>query len=93
MTVRFDIPGSLEQTLRNRVGGDLDDAAKQAFLISLFREGTLSHYELAQALSMDRFETDAMLKRHRVTEGSLTWDDVEADRATLARVLGPVTRK
>jgi hypothetical protein len=38
-------------------------------------------------LGLDRFETDAYLKRHNVFEGSLTMADLDADRETLERVL------
>jgi len=90
MSVTFDLPEQLERTLRDRVG-DLDRAIKEAALIELFRQRKLSHVELAQALGLDRFETDALLKRHHVVEGSLTLEDVEADRATLDRLLGPIS--
>lgn len=43
-------------------------------------------------LGLDRFETDAYLKRHNVLEGSLTAEDLNEQAATLDRVLGPVRR-
>ena len=52
-------------------------------LLELFRRGKLSHYELSRILGLDRFETDAYLKHHNVFEGSLTWEEIEADRDTL----------
>lgn len=88
MTVTFELPSDLEQTLRGRVN-DLGQAAKEAFLIELYRRHAVSRYQLSQALGLDRFGTEALLKRHNVTEGSLTMDDLEADRQTLERVLGP----
>ena len=42
-------------------------------------------------LGLDRFETDAYLKRHNVVEGSLTMDDLNEQAATLDRVLGRVS--
>ena len=62
----------------------------EAYLLELFRRGQISHYELSQALGLDRFETDAYLKQHKIFEGSLTMEDLEQDRQTLERVLGPV---
>jgi hypothetical protein len=41
-------------------------------------------------LGLDRFETDAYLKRHNVFEGSLTMEDLQSDRQTLDRVMGKV---
>jgi len=55
--------------------------------LELFRRGKLSHYELSRVLGVDRFETDAYLKRHNVFEGSPTMADLEADRRTLERVM------
>jgi predicted HTH domain antitoxin len=89
MPVTFDLPTDLEQRIRGEVT-DLGQAAKEAFLIDLYRRGTVSRYQLAQALGLDRFETKAMLKRHGVTEGSLSPEDLEADHQTLERTLGPV---
>ena len=56
--------------------------------MDLFRRGKLTHFELSQALGVDRIETDAFLKRHNAYEGSLTASDLDADRQTLERVLG-----
>jgi Uncharacterised protein family (UPF0175) len=55
--------------------------------LELFRRGRLSHYELSRVLGLDRFETDAWLKRHNVFDGSLTMADLEADRQTLDGVM------
>ena len=87
MAVTFELPGTIEQAIRSRVR-DLDRAAKEATMVDLFKQGTLTHFELSQAMGIDRYETDALLKRHQVSEGSLTWDDLESDRASLAEVLG-----
>ena len=91
MTISFQLPAAIAETLQRQVG-DLDAAAKEALLVQAFRDEKLSHYELGQALGIDRFDTDALLTRYRVTEGSLTFEDLEEQRATLDRVLGPVAR-
>jgi hypothetical protein len=50
----------------------------------VFRACTpLTHYELGQSLGLDRFETDALLKCHEVTEHSITHEDVDADVKSL----------
>ena len=66
----------------------LSEEVKEAYVLELFRRGKLSHYELSRILGLDRFETDAYLKRHNVFEGSLTLEDLEADFQTL-RTLRP----
>jgi predicted HTH domain antitoxin len=82
LTVRFDLPPDVEQKLRQETS-DLDEEVKEAYALELFRRGRLSHYELSRVLGIDRYETDAYLKRHNVFEGSLTMEDLETDRQTL----------
>jgi len=87
LRVTLDLPADLEEKLR-RESPNLDAEVKEAYALELFRRGRLSHYELSRVLGLDRFETDAYLKRHNVFEGSLTMADLEADRETLDRVMG-----
>ena len=84
-TVRLDLPPDVEQRLR-RETPDLSEQVKEAYVLELFRRGKLSHYELSRILGLDRFETDAYLKRHNVFEGSLTVEDLEADVQTLRKL-------
>jgi predicted HTH domain antitoxin len=86
LNVRLDLPADLEEKLR-RETPNLDADVKEAYALELFRRGKLSHYELSRALGLDRFETDAWLKRHKVFEGSLTMADLEADKQTLDRIM------
>ncbi len=51
--------------------------------INLFRRGILTHHEFGQVLGLDRFETDALLKRNDVTEYALTREDIDADVSSL----------
>ena len=82
LTVRLNLPPDVEEKLR-RETPDLDNDVKEAYALELFRRGKLSHYELSRILGLDRFETDAYLRRHNVLEGSPTLEDLEADRDTL----------
>ena len=91
MAVTIELPSDVEQRLRAQTP-DLDAQAKEAVALDLFRKGRLSHYELSRMPGLDRFETDAYLKRHNVFEGSLTAEDLNEQAATLDRVLGPVRR-
>ena len=61
--VTIDLPVEVEQRLRQE-GTDVDAEVKEAYLLDLFRRGKISHYELSRSLDLDRFETDAFLKRH-----------------------------
>jgi hypothetical protein len=89
MAVTIQFPADVEQRLRAETR-NLDAQAKEAFALDLFRKGKLSHYELSKVLELDRFETDAYLKRHNVVEGSLTMEDLNEQAETLDRVLGAV---
>ena len=86
----FSIPLSPELTRAlQSVGGAPDRTARETLAVSLFREGRLNHLELSKVLELDRFETDAVLRRHEVVNGGLSPSDLEMDRATLDRLLGP----
>lgn len=65
MTISFELPHEIEQSLRNEVG-DLGQAAKEALLVRLYREGRLTRQELARVLGLSRLDVDAVLKRHGV---------------------------
>ena len=84
--VTLDFPAEVEAKLRLETP-NLNAEVKEAYALELFRQGRLSHFELSQVLGLDRFQTDAFLKRHRVFEGSLTMADLEADQQTLDRVM------
>lgn len=89
LSVTLELPAELEEKLR-RETSNLDADVTEAYALELFRRGILSHYELSRALGLDRLETDAYLKAHKVLQGSLTMADLEADRHTLDRVMGKV---
>jgi hypothetical protein len=87
LNVTLNLPAEVEEKLR-RDTANLDADVKEAYALELFRQGKLTHYELSLVLGLDRFDTDAFLKRHKVFEGSLTMADLQSDRQTLDRVMG-----
>jgi len=86
MGVTFELPAQIEQGLRAQLG-DLDQAAKEAALVELYRQDRLSHSELAQALGCSRYEADGVLKRHHVTEDLPTADEIEGELTALRALL------
>lgn len=84
MTIRFELPAEVEQLLR-REFRDLDQAAKEAALVELYRQAKLTHHQLSQALALSRFETDALLKRHHVTEDLLSVEEFNRQADDLRR--------
>ena len=85
MAVSFQLPTDLERELRSE-RPDLDAEAKEALLVSLYRQGKLSHLALSKALGLDRFETEDVLHKHNVTEDLGTVEDYLSDAATLAEL-------
>jgi predicted HTH domain antitoxin len=85
MAVSFQLPSELEQNLRRDLK-DLEGEAKEAFLVTLYRQGKLSHLALSQALGLDRFETEDLLHKHNVTEDLGTLQDYLEDAHTLEKV-------
>ena len=86
MSVTVELPRDIEERLRQE-NPNLDADAKEAYGVELFRRGKLNHLQLSRVLGVDRFATDAVLKRHQVEEQSLTSADLKADRDTLRKVL------
>jgi len=86
MSVTLEFPRDIEERLRQE-NPNLDSDATEAYAVELFRQGKLNHFQLSRVLEIDRFETDAVLKRHHVEEQSLRDADLEADRVTLRKVL------
>lgn len=84
MAVSFQLPTHLEQELRSGLR-DLDGEAKEALLVSLYRQRKLSHLALSKALGLDRFETEDVLRKHKVTEDLGTVEDYLTDATALAK--------
>jgi hypothetical protein len=87
MSVTFQLPSSIEEQLRSRLA-DLDEVAKEAAMVELYRRGLLTHHELATALGIERFETDGLLKRHHVTEDLITPEEFAEESAALRKLIG-----
>ena len=85
MAVSFQLPTDLERELRTDLR-DLDAEAKEALLVALYRRGKLSHFALSNALGLDRFETEEVLRKHNVTEDLGTVEEYLSDAAALAQL-------
>lgn len=84
--IRIDLPADVEARLRETLG-DVDLVAKEAALVELFRQGQITHHELGEALGLSRFETDSVLKRHRVTEDLPGPDEYTAELEAARKAL------
>jgi hypothetical protein len=81
MTISFEIPPDIEQQRRTN-GTDLEHKAREAFLVELYREQRITQHQLGEALGLDDYETDGVLKRYGVGY-DLTFEDFEEQRAFL----------
>lgn len=85
LKVTLDLPSDVEEKLRGETCS-LDADVQELYALELFRRGRLTHHELSRVLKLDRLQTDALLKKQGVYEGSLTMNDLDEDRETLERV-------
>lgn len=87
MSISFDLRASAKEQLR-RDHTNLDGLAKEAALVELYRQGSITQHQLAESLDKTRFEIDELLKQHNVTEAFVTAEEVAEQVATLRRLLG-----
>jgi len=88
MSLIFDLPPGVEEQLRAQTS-DLPGEAKEAMLVEFYRQEKLTRYQLSQALGLGRFETDAVLKKHHVTEDLPTNEELEEDFRQGLRLVNP----
>jgi hypothetical protein len=83
VTLCIELPDDVEAALRQQLS-NLDEAAKEACLIEFYRQGQLTHFQLATALGLDRYSTDGVLKRHGVGY-DLTPEEIARQVAVLSK--------
>jgi hypothetical protein len=65
MIISFEIPDEIAELVA-AAGVDIAQAANELFFVDLHRKEQINHHQLAQALGLNRYETDGVLKRHGV---------------------------
>jgi predicted HTH domain antitoxin len=81
MTITFELPRDLEHEVRSK-GLDLNREAKEAYLIDLYRQDRITHLQLGEALGLGRYETDGVLKRHKVSP-NVTAEEMQSQASAL----------
>lgn len=89
MSISFELPGEIEQELREADGANVGEQAKEAYLVEHYRQDRISHHQLATALGLSRYEADGVLKRHKVPSGPATVAELRAEVDSLRDRLGP----
>jgi hypothetical protein len=84
MAVTFELPQAIEKNLREQLR-DLDQAAKEALLVELYRQRKLTQDQLAEALGISWYESEGVLKRHEVYL-DITAEDVIAESEGLRKL-------
>lgn len=90
MTISFQLPPELEQSLR-RKSPNVEGEAKESYLVAMYRQGQLSYSDLATALGVDRLTVEEILHRHGVTEDLGKIEDYLADVNTLRNISNGTT--
>jgi hypothetical protein len=85
VTVSFEVPRAIEEAMKS-LGKEPSQAAKEATLVALFRQGRIDHSQLASALGISRYEADGLLKQHGVMLDE-TVERVAADADDLRRLV------
>ena len=86
MSIRFDLPASVEDQLRRELA-DLDVVAKEAALVELYRQERITHHQLGLSLGLERHETDGLLKRHKVVEDLPRTEELAEQNLKLRRLI------
>lgn len=87
MAISFDLPSDIELQLRHEVP-NLEQAAKEEFVIASYRDGKLSIGQVARVLGFEtRFHAEEWLGQRGVTM-NYSLDDLQADRETLSKLFG-----
>jgi predicted HTH domain antitoxin len=81
MSISFEIPQDIERELRTN-GLDMNREAKEVFLVDLYRRERITHRQLAEALGLNRYETDGVLKRYKVSP-NVTAQEMRVQAAAL----------
>jgi predicted HTH domain antitoxin len=86
VTLSIDIPDELESVLREHLGLELEQSAKDELAVAWFRAGKLSVRQVAQLLGLSVFEAQDFLKNRKAFLPMST-ADVAADLATLQNLM------
>jgi len=81
MTLSIPIPENLDAALVRR----LDQEAREAVAVRLYREGKLSHGKVAEYLGIGRSKVDEVLGRHERFD-EFTADEISQQAQTLTRL-------
>jgi predicted HTH domain antitoxin len=80
MQITVELPDDIAQH------DDPGREALEAFVIAGFRKGTLTHYQSARLLGLDRYEFDGFLKQREIYDWCYNEEDLAKDIDTINRL-------
>jgi predicted HTH domain antitoxin len=86
MKVTIEIPGTIEQSVCDQLGQDLEKAAKESLAIAWYQSEKISIGQVAEMLNLSVYEAEGFMKERNIPAPYLE-QDYEADQATLDRLL------
>jgi hypothetical protein len=84
MKIVFEIPTDIAEVLHSS-GADPGRTAKESLLVELYRQRNITHYQLGEALGLNLYEVDGVLKRYNVVL-DLGLEEFNAEAASLCDV-------
>jgi predicted HTH domain antitoxin len=85
VNISFELPQDIEHEI-TADGANLNADAEEAYLVDLYRQHKVSHYQISQALGLSRYETDGVLKKHGVGLG-ISPEEMRAQSESLRKAL------
>jgi predicted HTH domain antitoxin len=86
MKVTIEIPDTMEQTLCDQLGQDLEKAAKESLAIAWYQSEKISIGQVAEMLGLSVYQAEGLMKERHV-DSLYSLEDYEKGRATLNRLL------
>ena len=77
MNVTVEFPSDLEAVIRRNIAGDLNEYAREALAVQMYRDRKITHGQLQQFLGIKSFAADTILKKHGGVD-ELTPDELDA---------------
>jgi predicted HTH domain antitoxin len=91
MPIVIEMPSEMETHLRKE-NPDIDQKAREAVALDLFRREKITLFEFGKMLGMDRHQADEYLAVRKEYAQCLTREEIDSDRQTLEKVLHEMGR-
>ena len=87
MAITIQLPSSIESQLRREVP-DLDQVAREQFIIASYKDGRLSTADIAQVLALATTQEAYLWLKQRGVSVNYSASDLQQDRENLGQLFG-----